>query len=498
MKAFGQYDVIIVGGGPSGAAMAWSLARRGINVVVLERTSFPREKVCGDFVEPAGLRIIERMGCGDILDLQSRARIDKVRAYYGPHIAYQNDVAYYEGEQGMPPYGHIVPRHELDTGLLENAAGVGADVFHQALVREVRRENGMMHVDVQIDKSAKTLRAPVVVGADGVQSVVAAYAGLRRDDKRHIGISQRVYLEGVEMDESEACIWFDDDHYPGYGWVFPTGDGRANAGMGMLSETTERFGVSLPQSFRESIDRLKYRHPQCAHARMASKPLGGAVHMYGGITRNHFAGGLLVGDAGGFVDPMTAEGITQGMESAIIGARTIVAALEKGKFEEGDFARFEDDFRGYFDHGMLYLSFYATMMRNRHFGDFFLSMTRQGFERAQNDREFARICGTGFGGLNVQPAAIASRLWSGIARHIAEGGMAVLADLMAGRGIPRDGFVGDWGLWQAGWRASVEHDRAWHMSWLADIVRAATKLGPSLTRKENPRLQGPFAVEKAL
>ncbi len=495
MAQTGSFDVIVAGGGPSGAAMAWSLAVRGIKVAVVERSEFPREKVCGDFVEPAGLRIIDRMGCSDRLDLSSRTAISKVRAYYGPHIAYHNDVAYYQGEAGMPPHGHVIPRHDLDAALLENARAAGAAVFYGSTVKQVRREAGKMHISVKDKAGTVELTAPVVVGADGVQSVVAAHAGLRRDDKRHIGISQRVYLEGVELDEDEACIWFDDDHYPGYGWIFPIGDGRANAGMGMLSETTERFGISLQQCFRDSIDRLKYRHPGCKNVRMATKPLGGAVHMYGGITRNHFAGGILVGDAGGFVDPMTAEGITQGMESSIIGARTIVAALEKGSFKAADFARFEDDFRAYFDHSMLYLSFYATMMRNRHFGDFFLSMTKQGFERAQHDREFARISGTGFGGLNVQPAAIAAQLWSGIGRHIAVGGVAAIADLVAGRGLPRDGFIGDWNLWQRGWRASVQSDRAWHMSWLEDIVRAVTKLGPSFTQNENPRLQGPFAME---
>ena len=490
-------DVIVVGGGPSGAAMAWALAARGISVIVLERATFPREKVCGDFVEPAGLRIIERMGCAEALGVERRTPIDRVRAYYGPHIAYQNDVAYYQGEAGMPAHGHIIPRHELDTGLLENAARTGAEIRYGVTVDDVRRESGTMRIAFRTAKGRGELNAPVVVGADGVQSVVAQHAGLRRDDKRHIGISQRVYLEGVEMDESEACIWFDDDHYPGYGWVFPAGGGRANAGLGMLSETTERFGVSLQRSFRESMERLKYRHEGCENATMASKPLGGAVHMYGGIVRNHFAGGLLVGDAGAFVDPMTAEGITQGMESSIIGARTIAEALEKGRFEEEDFARFERDFRAYFDFGMLWLSFYATMMRNRHFGDFFLSMTRQGFERAQHDREFARIAGTGFGGLNVQPAAIAAQLWSGIGRHIAGGGASVLRDLVAGRGVPRDGFVGDWDLWQRGWRASVQDDPAWHMDWLRDVLRSVTRLGPSFASQENPRVKGPFETEDA-
>ena len=495
MKSSGKFDAIVVGGGPSGSAMAWSLASRGISVAVIERSTFPREKVCGDFVEPAGLRIIDRMGCTEALGLEGRTAIDKVRTYYGPHIAYQNDVAYYEGENGMPPHGHVVPRDQLDTALLENAQHAGATVFQGTSVKEVRRENGLMIVTTKTAKGTSDLSAPVVVGADGVQSVVAAHAGLRRDDKKHIGISQRVYLEGVEMDESEACIWFDEDHYPGYGWVFPTGGGRANAGMGMLSETTERFDISLQQCFRESLDRLKFRHPACANATMCSKPLGGAVHMYGGITRNYFAGGLLVGDAGGFVDPMTAEGITQGMESSIIGSRIIAEALERGRFEQSDFARFEHDFRSYFDHGMLYLSFYATMMRNRHFGDFFLSMTKQGFERAQRDREFARLSGAGFGGLNVQPAAMASQIWHGIARHILDGGKGVVADLMAGRGVQLDGFVGDWNLWQRGWRASVKADPEWHMEWLSDIVRAASKLGPSFTQKENPRLKGPFETE---
>ncbi|MFZ1743826.1 MAG: FAD-dependent oxidoreductase, partial [Pontixanthobacter sp.] len=115
MKSLDRFDAIVVGGGPSGATMAWSLASRGIKVAVLERSTFPREKVCGDFVEPAGLRIIENMGCSGALGLGERPAISKVRAYYGTHIAYQNDVAYYEGELGMPPHGHVIPRDQLDT-----------------------------------------------------------------------------------------------------------------------------------------------------------------------------------------------------------------------------------------------------------------------------------------------------------------------------------------------------------------------------------------------
>jgi geranylgeranyl reductase family protein len=492
-----NFDVIVVGGGPAGSAMGWALARRGVKVAILERAIFPREKVCGDFVEPAGLRLLAAMGAAKALALPGRLPITHNRVYYGPHLVYKGDIPYYGGEHGMPSHGYIVPREQLDTVLLANAEAKGATVLVATQATEVRRDNGVMHVDVRQAGGTATLTAPLVVGADGVQSVVARGFGLRRTDRRHIGVSQRAYVEGIEIDGGEAMIWFDEDQYPGYGWMFPmhaeAGGGRANVGVGLLSETCERFGMSVQESFRQSIDRLRLRHPGCARARLASKPLGGAVHMYGGIVRNHFDGGILVGDAGGFVDPMTGEGITQGMESSIIGSRTLVAALEAGQFDAKAMARYETDFRAHFDPAMLYLCFCATVLRNRHFAEYGVRSTRRGFEKAQGDRDFGRVAGAAFGGLNVQPQAMIGQMWTSMAAHLLDGGKAALRDLMAGRGLSRSGLAGDFAAWQRGWNASLQDDAAWHFSWLADIVRAMARLRPSLTTAENPRLRGPLA-----
>ena len=477
--------------------MAWALARQGIAVAVLERAIFPREKVCGDFVEPAGLRILEAMGCSDRLGLGGRLPINRNRVYFGPRMPYHGEIPYYDGVHGMPPHGYIIPRHELDAALLDRAEESGAKVFRATAAKTVTRHNSMMTVTSSRDDAAVELSAPLVVGADGVQSMVARSAGLSRTDRRHIGVSQRVYLEGIEVEAGEATIWFDEDHYPGYGWMFPMAGGRANMGVGLLSETCERFGMSMQQSFRDAVERLRIRHPGCANARIASKPLGGAVHMYGGITRNHFDGGLLVGDAGGFVDPMTGEGITQGMESAIIASRTIALALEAGRFEVHDLAGYERDFRAYFDPAMRYLCFAATILRNRHFSEFGFRATRQGFERAQRERSFGEIAGTAFGGLNVQPLASIGQVWKGIVEHMIQGGAGALSDLIAGRGIMADGLGTDMQAWQRGWRASLRDDPAWHMAWLGDIASAIGKLGPSLTMRENPRLRGPLAVSGA-
>lgn len=492
-----RFDAIVVGGGPAGSAMGWSLAKRGIAVAVVERAVFPREKVCGDFVEPAGLRIIEAMGCGADLGLSQRLPITRNRVYFGPRMPYRGEIPYYDGAHGMAPHGYIIPRDELDTVLLANAEATGATVWRGATARTLRRDQDRWTVTIAHAKGTTDLEAPVVIGADGVQSLVARSVGLGRTDRRHIGVSQRVYVEGIEVDDGEATIWFDEDHYPGYGWMFPMAGGRANMGVGLLSETCDRFGLSVQQSFREAFARLRIRHPGCARARIASKPLGGAVHMYGGILRNHFAGGLLVGDAGGFVDPMTGEGITQGMESAIIGARTVAAALEAGRFEEEDMAGYERDFRAYFDPAMRYLCLSATILRNRHFAEYGFRATRQGFERAQRDQSFGAVAGTAFGGLNVQPLASIGQIWKGIGEHLLKGGMGAVMALATGRGLQGDGLAGDMMAWQRGWRASRQDDPDWHMAWLRDIAAAVTKLGPSLTMQENPRLRGPLAIEEA-
>jgi geranylgeranyl reductase family protein len=490
----GAYDVIVVGGGPAGSTMAWSLARRGARVAVIERAAFPREKVCGDFVEPGGLRILEAMGALEGLDgaaSSPSAPIDSIQAFIGFRRAYGGKIPYYDGQHGLPPHGRVVPRHVLDTRLLDCARAASATVLEGCSATDVRREAGLTHVDVRGENTGFTLSARIVVGADGAESTVARKAGLRRADRRYMAISQRAYVADVAVDPGQATVWFDEDLAPGYGWLFPMPGGRANVGVGVLGEACHRHQLSVPRAFAAFLEKMRIRVPGCARMTLASKTLGGVVRTYGGAGPNHFDGGLLIGDAGAFADPMTAEGITQGMESALIACLTVMEALEDGRFDAAYLSRFEADFRGYFDPSMLYLDLCAALMRNWHLRAFWLRASLHGFERATADPGFARVAGSTFGGPDPRPLPIIGQVTSSLMSWLGRGAVQAFAGLVNGSGPGAGALAGDLATWEQGWRASLAHDPAWHFAWLADVARKAVRLQTTLWTSDNPRVQGP-------
>src|SRR5208282_2320473 len=158
------YDVAVVGGGPSGAMTAWCLARRGAQVIVLDREQFPREKVCGDFIEPRGLRLIEKMGCGAALAGTGPLPITHVAIFLESSIAYRNAIPFYSKRLGLPPHGYIVPRSQLDVRLLDAARKVGATVREGCAVTGFIRESKYIELQVRRGEQRSHLRARLIVG----------------------------------------------------------------------------------------------------------------------------------------------------------------------------------------------------------------------------------------------------------------------------------------------------------------------------------------------
>ncbi len=479
-------DVVVVGGGPAGSTMAWSLAQRGIRVLVLERAHFPREKVCGDYVEPRGLRILEAMGSLPRLEQAGPLPITHSATYVDSACAYRNPIPFYGVSEGLPPHGYIIPRDVLDDEMLAAAGRAGAIVHQGTAATGVRiDQNG---VEVEAGRGARTVRyrAHLVVGADGANSVVARGSGLAVDDPRHIAVAQRAYATVAgDVDVGEAAFFFDETLFPGYGWMFPMAGGRVNVGVGILAETRSRLGVHVPDLFAEFVERLRRVHTQCGQLELCAPPIGGIVKTYGGHGRNHFERGVLIGDAGSFVDPMTGEGITPAMESALLAAPVLEAALEEGCYDEARLAEYDDAFRGYFDPSMIFLDLCATMLRNRHLARPWLRALDRGCRIAQEDEDFARGAAGYFGGLDVRPFGILGAMWVQVVRDLALIWPRFVAGGTAGTSI------GDLVHWQSALTRSALADPFWHARWALDVQRKwAALLAAAPAHRSDPRAAG--------
>lgn len=479
----------MVGGGPAGAVMGWALATRGVRVLILDRARFPREKVCGDFVEPRGLRLFDTMGCLGALEASGRLAITHVNLFLDGKSAYREHIPFYAGRTDLPQHGYIIPREDLDHRILGAAVSAGATLREGCQVTAVERAGHRMIVRCKDGNGEQSFTSPIVVGADGTHSIVARFAGLLVDDPRTMAVSQRAYVEGVHTTQGEAAFVFDRDLFPGYGWMFPMLDGRANVGVGILAETRDRYRISVPALFQRFLEKLKRLHPGCGAMRLASKPIGGIVKTYGGGGPNHFAGGILIGDAGCFVDPMTGEGITPAAESALLGAAVIADALDQGRTDAAFLSAYERSFRAYFDPAMCYLDFVACMMRNRHFCEFWLRVVARGCELAMRDSAFAGAGGAAFGGLDIRPLDMVGRMWVKTTGLLVTDAGRLAAAVMTGQWSAVTG-IGDVGSWYSGWWGSLAEDPAWHARWLADIGRKWLRL-PRTIRLRDPRVRGP-------
>jgi hypothetical protein len=329
----------------------------------------------------------------------------------------------------------------------------------------------MAVVEAERGKRRVNYKTKLAVGADGVNSVVARSAGLLAWDSRYTAVSQRAYACGIDGDIGEAAFYFDDEFFPGYGWMFPMGRGVVNLGVGILSETAERLSINIPKLFEEFLSKLKRTHHRCANLELIRRPIGGIVKTYGGAGPNYFSGGLLIGDAGSFVDPMTGEGITPAMDSALIAADVIENALSSGRTDAEFLSAYEARFRAYFDPSMIFLDLCAATMRNERMGACWLKAMVRGCELAQRDSNFGRTTGAYFGGLEINPTGILSEVWRNMLGDLATLGPRSLSALLASEPSPLFSAVGAIIEWQTSWWKSALDDPIWHTRWAMDLER---------------------------
>jgi len=330
-------DVIVVGAGPSGAATAFHAASAGLDVLLLEKTSFPREKVCGDGLTPRGVKGVLRMGI-DVSPENGWLRNRGLRIYGGGQ---RLELPWPELAE-WPSYGAVRTRQDLDEQLARQAERAGAHLYERTTVTGAVRDDDGRVVGVTSrsggrDAEEVTYRAPLVVAADGNSARLATGLGIAKRDERPMGVAYRRYYTSPRTHDDFLESWLElkakdaegnDVLLPGYGWIFGMGDGTANVGLGLLS-TTSAWGQT---DYRALLDAWLAETPQewTLDPEHATGPVRGAALPMGFNRKPHYADGLmLVGDAAGMVNPFNGEGIAYALESGEMAAEVLVHALRE-------------------------------------------------------------------------------------------------------------------------------------------------------------------------
>ncbi|MBA9001417.1 geranylgeranyl reductase family protein [Thermomonospora cellulosilytica] len=325
----GQADVIVVGAGPAGSATAYWLAQAGLDVLLLEKATFPRDKVCGDGLTPRAVRALISMGVDLAAPGWTRTRGLRI---YGGGVKIELD---WPELATFPDFGMVRARTDLDQLLAEHAAKAGAGLRQGCTVTGPivdERTGRIVGVTARHEGEEVEYRAPLVVAADGVSSRLSLAMGIRKREDRPMGVAVRRYYRTPRHDdeylESWLELWDGQRLLPGYGWVFPLGNGLANVGLGLLN-TSKAF---------QNVDYRAMMRGWCAQMpeewqfdeEHAEGPIRGAALPMGFNRQPHYSRGmLLVGDAGGMVNPFNGEGIDYGLESGRLAAETIVQALAR-------------------------------------------------------------------------------------------------------------------------------------------------------------------------
>ncbi len=341
------YDTIIVGAGPAGATAALYAHRAGLNVCLVDKARFPRDKICGDALSGKVVSILHELDLFDKVARLPGATIREVVFGSPNHLDARVDLRRYDHRDQatgkiLPMEGFVIRREVLDNFLFEEAKKVVRTCYEGFAVKDLIRENEqIVGVRGVVDGREREIHGRVVLGCDGFNSMVARKAGLYAHESVHWVVAIRCYYENVAGLGDQIELHFVDEVLPGYFWIFPLENGTANVGIGMRHDVLKKRRVDLKVALNEVINRSPYAH-RFKNARPTEDPVGWNLPVGSTRRKSYGNGVLLLGDAAGLIDPFTGEGIGNALYSARFAVDAVQEALAADNYSAAFFKHYED------------------------------------------------------------------------------------------------------------------------------------------------------------
>lgn len=329
--------VIIVGAGPAGAGVSFYLTKFGIPHVVIDKESFPRDKVCGDACSGKTALVINRANPEWMTEILAHAT-DFLPSWGITFVAPNGkalDIPFSPNRtaESKAP-GFTVPRLFLDNFLFGKMASPHCTIYQHAKIDNILHSENKVTVTMTCNGDTHTITAPVIIGADGDKSVVRKQFLSDNTSPKTYAVGLRAYYEGVTNMHHDNFIelHFLPEMLPGYLWIFPLPHGQANVGVGILSEVIRDKKINLREQMLAAIKNNPQIAPRFANAKLVDKIQGWGLPL--AMDRQPMSGNnfMLCGDAAALVDPFSGEGIGNALYSGMLAAMAIKDALPNNDF----------------------------------------------------------------------------------------------------------------------------------------------------------------------
>ena len=328
-----MYDAIIVGAGPAGSTAALYADKYNLNCILLDKAIFPRDKICGDALSGKSVRIMEELNLISEVEKLNGSEINRI-TFGGPSHS-QFDV-HLNGNKNNNHItkGFVIPREIFDNYLFNKAKSV-TDTLEGFKVKDLIYEKNKLIGICGVDNEGieKIIEAPIILGCDGANSVIARKSKTYKRDMDNTAVAIRCYYEGITGLSNQIELHYISEVKPGYFWLFPAGNNKANIGIGLSKNDAKKEDRTLRNILNE-VTLSKYFKERFSNAKPLENPKGWNLPMGSVHRKNHGDGYMLLGDSAGLIDPFTGEGIGNAMVSAKYAISVVRKAKQSGDYSE--------------------------------------------------------------------------------------------------------------------------------------------------------------------